>query len=56
VAEGAVTPDTAIRLALYFGTTPDFWINMQAGHDLSRALVEHGAILKEKVRPRPVCA
>ena len=30
----AVTPDTALRLARFFRTTPEFWMNMQAGYDL----------------------
>jgi addiction module HigA family antidote len=29
-----ISADTAFRLARYFGTTPDFWINLQARHDL----------------------
>jgi len=33
----AITPDTALRLARYFGTTPNFWLNMQAGYDLAVA-------------------
>ncbi len=33
--ETAVTPDTALRLARFFGTTPDFWMAMQTGHDLA---------------------
>jgi antitoxin HigA-1 len=32
-----VSADTAIRLGRYFGTTPQFWINLQAAHDLSKA-------------------
>jgi addiction module HigA family antidote len=32
-----VSADTAIRLARYFGTDPRFWLNLQAGHDLSKA-------------------
>lgn len=36
VAEHApVTPDTALRLAKFFGTTPQFWMNMQASYDLA---------------------
>lgn len=31
-----VTPDTALRLAKFFGTTPQFWMNMQAAHDLMK--------------------
>lgn len=30
----AVTADTALRLAKYFGTTANFWINLQASYDL----------------------
>lgn len=30
----AVTPDTALRLAKFFSTTPEFWMNMQASFDL----------------------
>jgi addiction module HigA family antidote len=32
-----ITPDTALRLARYFGTTPEFWMNLQSGYDLDRA-------------------
>jgi antitoxin HigA-1 len=32
----AVTADTALRLARYFGTTPRFWLNLQAQYDLDR--------------------
>jgi antitoxin HigA-1 len=34
-----VSADTAIRLGRYFGTTPQFWINLQAAYDLSKAEV-----------------
>jgi len=36
-----VTPDTALRLARVFGTTPEFWLNLQAQHDLSKAAIAH---------------
>lgn len=36
-----VTADTAIRLARYFGSTPGFWMNLQANYDLSVAEAEH---------------
>jgi addiction module HigA family antidote len=29
-----VSPDTALRLATLFGTTPDFWLNLQASYAL----------------------
>lgn len=32
-----VTADTAIRLGRYFNTTPQFWMNAQSAHDLSKA-------------------
>lgn len=32
-----VTPETAWLLAGAFGTTPEFWLNLQANHDLARA-------------------
>ncbi len=35
--ETSVTADTALRLARYFGTTPAFWMGMQAQYDLERA-------------------
>lgn len=35
--ETPVTPDTALRLARYLGTTPEFWINLQARYDLETA-------------------
>lgn len=36
----AVTADTALRLAAFFGTTPQFWMRLQEGYDLARARAE----------------
>jgi addiction module HigA family antidote len=36
-----VTPDTALRLAKVFGTTPEFWLNLQAQYDLSVSAIAH---------------
>lgn len=33
----AITTDTALRLARYFGTSPEFWLNLQAHYDLEIA-------------------
>ena len=33
----AITPDTALRLAVYFNMTPEFWLNLQSHHDLKLA-------------------
>ena len=32
-----ITADTALRLAKYFGTSPEFWINLQSHYELDRA-------------------
>ena len=48
----AVTADTALRLARYFGTTPDFWINLQVAYDLSLARAKSGRAIERTVRPR----
>lgn len=49
--ETPVTADTALRLSRYFGTTPAFWMGMQAQYDLERAEDELGGDL-EKIIPR----
>jgi len=41
--ERAITADTAIRLAGYFDTSPEFWLHLQAAHDLERARRSHAA-------------
>ena len=33
----AVTPETALRLSRLFGTTPDFWLNLQRDYELEQA-------------------
>ena len=47
----SVTPDTALRLARYFRTTPQFWMNLQASYDLKIALLESGGRIKKEVLP-----
>lgn len=49
--ETPVTADTALRLGRYFGTTPAFWMGMQAQYDLERAEDALGDDLK-KIVPR----
>ncbi len=49
--ETPVTADTALRLSRYFGTTPAFWMGMQAQFDLERAEDDLGGDLK-KIVPR----
>jgi addiction module HigA family antidote len=50
----AVTADTALRLARYFGTSPAFWMGMQAQYDLERAQDEMGAKLRKITSVRDV--
>jgi addiction module HigA family antidote len=50
--ERSVTADTALRLARFFGTTAEFWMNLQAMHDLTKARLEAGVEIERDVRPR----
>ena len=34
-AKRAITPDTALRFSAFFGTTPEFWMNLQSSYDLT---------------------
>ncbi len=47
-----VTPDTALRLSQYLGTSRGFWTNLQSAHDLSKAAAEKGSSIEKEVRPR----
>ena len=48
----AITPDTALRLARYFGTSAEFWIGMQAHYDLEVARDAVGEAIEKQVLPR----
>jgi len=50
--ERSVTADTALRLARFFGTSAEFWINLQSMHDLTKARKESGGLIEKDVRPR----
>jgi addiction module HigA family antidote len=51
----SVSVDTAMRLAAYFGTTPEVWLNLQTRFDLEKAEDENLAErIKEEGRPRAV--
>ena len=47
----AITADTALRLAKYFGTTPQFWIHLQANYDLELAEDARGAEIAGRIKP-----
>ena len=40
----AITVDTAMRLARYFGTSPQYWLNLQSSYDLE--------VAEQKIRPQ----
>ena len=46
-----VSTDTALRLGRYFGTTPEFWINLQARHDLDVAERTLRVEIEQEVEP-----
>jgi len=48
----AVTADTALRLARYFNTTPNFWMNLQVSYDLAKAAGAKAKEIKRTVHPR----
>ncbi len=50
--ERSVTADTALRLARFFGTSAEFWMNLQAMHDLTKARMENGLVIERDVQPR----
>jgi antitoxin HigA-1 len=47
----AIDANVALRLARYFGSTPEFWLNLQAAYDL-RIANELSAQIAKEVRPR----
>jgi addiction module HigA family antidote len=47
----AISGDTALRLSRYFGTTPEFWLNLQRDYDLARAVIETGDKIRSTIRP-----
>jgi addiction module HigA family antidote len=51
-----ISPEMALRLGRAFGTTPDFWQNLQSEFDLRVARNQKEAIVKLQVRPLKVSA
>ena len=47
-----VSADTALRLATYFGTSPQLWLNLQKTWELRRAEIESGREIAKRVTPR----
>ena len=48
----AITPETALRLARYFGTSPEFWLGMQAHYDLEITRMKMGEVIEKTVKPK----
>ena len=45
----AITAETALRLARYFGNEPEFWLNLQAQYDLAQLRKAKGAQIAREV-------
>ena len=46
-----ISADTALRLARYFGTSQEVWINLQARYELETAKQEEGELIIKTIRP-----
>lgn len=47
----AITADTALRLSLFFGTSPEFWLNLQTAYDLKLLINQNGKKIQKQVHP-----
>jgi addiction module HigA family antidote len=48
----AITPNTALRLARYFGGDAESWMNLQVAFDLKQAELAEGNLIRTEVNPR----
>ena len=48
----AITAETALRLGRWFGTSAEFWLNLQQQYELRRAEQEYGERIRTTVSPR----
>jgi addiction module HigA family antidote len=55
-ARRGVSADTALRLARYFGTTPEFWLNLQMTYELRSTALKEGQRILEEVAPLDMAA
>ena len=51
-----VSAEAALRLARYFGTTPELWMNLQKTWELRRAEIAQGREISKRVKPRQTAA
>ncbi|MBB2917561.1 HigA family addiction module antitoxin [Cupriavidus alkaliphilus] len=54
--ERGITPDTALRLARYFGGDARSWLNLQVNYDLKVAERDHGERIAAEITPRDPAA
>lgn len=47
----SITADTALRLALYFGNSAQFWLDLQSQYDIAIVERKHGTEIKKRVHP-----
>lgn len=47
-----ISADTALRLAQYFGNSPEFWFGLQMDYDLDVARIDYGSSIEREVRKR----
>jgi addiction module HigA family antidote len=52
----SISPETALRLAQYFNTTPEFWMNLQTQYDLETTEDETLEAIRRDVRPFKLAA
>ena len=45
----AVSVETALRLGRYFGTGPEFWMNLQSSYDVSVVVSDRGQLIEQEV-------
>jgi addiction module HigA family antidote len=51
-----ISADTALRLAKFFGSTPDFWMSLQTSYDVKKARALAGKEIEKTVKPKELLA
>lgn len=51
-AQRSITADSALRFSAFFGTTPEFWMNLQASYELKLISAKFGKKIKSEVQRR----
>ncbi len=52
----AVTAEMALRLARFWSTSPQFWLNLQTQFDLAEVEAKKGSAIRRKIRPTPLAS